>query len=132
MSPELEKQLFDKYPKIFRQKDLDMKQTAMCWGIECRDGWYDLIDMLCHMLQFHTDQNHHPQVEATQVKEKWGGLRFYTNSNDDYQEGLIDFAEAMSYKICEVCGSNKDVKTEGKGWIQTLCEDCKNKEVKNG
>lgn len=127
MTPELEKKLFEKYPKIFVQKDLSPQETAICWGIECRDGWYDLIDTLCGTLQFHTDHNHHPQIEAVQVKEKFGGLRFYTNTEDDFQHGIISFAEEMSHKICEACGSTKNVKTEGRNWIQTLCEDCKNK-----
>ena len=77
MKPELQKKLYEKYPKIFRQKKLSMKETCMCWGIEAGDGWYDLIDQLCAQLQFNTDKNRYPQVEATQVKSKFGGLRFY-------------------------------------------------------
>ena len=33
-----EKELLWKYPTIFRQKELPMDQTAMCWGIECGKG----------------------------------------------------------------------------------------------
>ena len=54
-----------------------MKETCMCWGIDTGDGWYDLIDTLCGLLQFNTDRNRCPQVEATQVKEKYGTLSFY-------------------------------------------------------
>src|SRR3972149_5593071 len=125
MTLELEQKLFEKYRKIFRQKDLDMKETAMCWGIETRDGWYMLIDKLCRSLQFHIDHNGHPQIEATQVKEKFGSLRFYTNGEDDFQHGLITFAETMSSHICEKCGSAKDVSQNETGWIQTLCKKCK-------
>jgi hypothetical protein len=51
MDRELQQKLFDKYPKIFRQKDLSMQETAMCWGIACGNGWYDLIDALCEEIQ---------------------------------------------------------------------------------
>lgn len=34
MNIELQEKLFEKYPKIFRQKDLSMNETCMCWGIE--------------------------------------------------------------------------------------------------
>ena len=44
-------------------------------------------------------------VIAIQVKEKFGGLRFYYSGGDDYIRGLVDMAESMSYKTCEVCGS---------------------------
>ena len=137
MKIELQNKLFDKYPQIFRQKDLSMNQTCMCWGIECEDGWYKLLDFLCSQLQFNTDRNNYPQVEARQVKEKFGLLRFYyesisNNIEDKYLErkfgeinGLISFAESYSEFICEKCGSIENV-TQTKGWISTLCENCMN------
>jgi hypothetical protein len=123
MSPENTKKLYEKYPKIFAQKDLTIRESCMPWGFECGDGWYMLIDKLCECLQFHIDKNSHPQVEAVQVKEKFGGLRFYTNNADEYLTGHIDFAESMSMEICEVCGSTKDVE-QTKGWIKTICTKC--------
>ena len=72
------------------------------------------------------------QVEAVQIKEKFGGLRFYTHGGDDLVQGMIWLAESMSYNICEECGSTNNV-TQTKGWIISMCEDCmtryKNKKV---
>lgn len=131
MKKELEEKLFEKYPKIFRQKDLDMTQTAMCWGISCGDGWYWLIDKLCSNLQFNTDNNNrtgnYPQVEAVQVKEKFGGLRFYVDSASPEQYAVIHFAESLSEEICENCGSLEEVSQTKSGWIQTLCKKCMEK-----
>lgn len=123
MKKELQDALFKKYPKIFRQKDLPMQETAMCWGIATSDGWYWLIDKLCSHLQWDIDHNKYPQIEATQVKEKFGTLRFYTNGSNDAQEGMISFAEFLSGFICEKCGSTEDV-SETRGWIVTLCKKC--------
>jgi len=120
-----EQTLMNKYLRIFRQKDLSMKETAMCWRIECGSGWYDLIDTLCYSLQRLTDKAGHPQVEFTQVKEKFGSLRIYTDGASDLQWGLISFAEDLSEKICEKCG--KSGKLRNDGWIQTLCDDCQKK-----
>ena len=53
MDQKLQNKLMDKYPKIFIQKELPMTKTAMCWGISCGDGWYDLIDELCENIQNH-------------------------------------------------------------------------------
>ncbi len=126
MKQELQDKLYKKYPKIFRQRDLSPRETCMCYGIEFSDGWYNLIDNLCELLQFHIDKNGYQQIEATQVKEKFGGLRFYTTSCDEYISGIINFAETLSYKICEECGSMKDI-TQTKGWVRTLCKGCKDK-----
>jgi hypothetical protein len=148
MKPELQKQLFEKYPKLFGQKDLPMTQTCMCWGIDCGDGWYWLIDRLCSAVQQYCDSQNEGirirnearergeeylkgtepeeewQVEATQVKEKYGSLRFYTSHGDDETYGMIRLAESMSHYICESCGSLENVETRSTGWIFTLCDDC--------
>ncbi len=123
MKKELQNKLFEKYPKIFAQKDLGPKETLMCFGICCGDGWYWLIDELCSHLQFHIDKNNYSQVEATQVKEKYGGLCFYTQSSDDYLMGYIHFAEYLSLSICESCGTTENV-TQTEGWIRTICQKC--------
>ena len=128
MTEEQENKLFEKYPKIFKQKDLDLRQTAMCWGISCGAGWYNIIDELCANIQWHVDQEKLPQVEATQVKEKFGGLRFYTNHEDDYIRGLIAMAESLSMKTCESCGNPG--KQNNDGWIITLCEPCRENEYR--
>ena len=124
MSPDKDKALCEKYPKIFAQRHGNMRETAMCWGFECSDGWYPLIDTLCNWLQSMTDNNPNhaefPQVVATQVKEKFGGLRFYVHGATDYQHGAIDMAESLSYRICEVCGLPGKPTTEG--WIKTVCD----------
>jgi hypothetical protein len=109
-----------------------MTATCMCWGITCGDGWYFLLDQLCDSIQSYIDNNKHlkiKQLEATQVKEKFGGLRFYHNNSNEKLDGMIMLAECMSYSICELCGSTDDtVKQTEKGWIHTLCESCRNKQ----
>lgn len=123
MSPELDKQLCEKYPKLFRQRNLPMTETAMCWGFECGDGWYDLIDSLCGTIQNYIDYNQHlnvPQIEVVQVKEKYGTLRFYTQGINEKIDGMIWFAESMSGRICEECGNPGKIR--GKGWVYTSCD----------
>jgi hypothetical protein len=129
MNKKLEKQLFDKYPKLFAQKDSSMQETCMCWGICTEDGWYWLIDSLCSCIQNYIDANKKPQVEIVQLKEKFGQMRYYITGADDTIGGMIWLAEDMSYQICEICGSTTDI-THTKGWIKTLCKKCAEKETK--
>lgn len=130
MRKELEEELYEKYPKIFRDKDKSMQVTAMCWGFDHGDGWFDLLDRLCHNIKQHCEQNEDVDVVAEQVKEKFGGLRFYIRGGDEYVHGMIRMAESMSYEICEKCGSTDNVR-QTKGWIKTLCEDCYNEYINN-
>lgn len=126
MNNELDKSLVEKYPLIFRDRHADMKVTAMCWGFECDDGWYWLIDNLCESIQSYIDNNKPNkvnQIVAVQVKEKYGGLRFYYDGGNDFISGMVRLAENLSYKTCEICGSTKNI-TQTDGWIRTLCNSC--------
>lgn len=60
-----------------------------------------------------------------QVKEKFGGLRFYIGGGDKHINDLISKAEKESFEICEYCGSIDDVKQTRGGWIKTLCWVCR-------
>lgn len=131
MKQELDQKLCEKFPKIFANRYADETTTAMCWGFECRDGWYRLIDTLCDTIQGYIDQNKKynnidiPQVTAVQVKEKFGTLRFYYDGGDDVIRGMVWLAENLSAEICENCGNPGELVKSS--WIQTLCNTCRNK-----
>jgi hypothetical protein len=135
MTEERDKTLCAKYPKIFRNRRGDPKQTLMCFGFEHDDGWFDIIDTLCHTIQHHLDWKRGSdkfkgmpdeewdechQTVAVQVKEKWGGLRFYVSNSDDYIDGAISLAESLSLRTCEQCGAPG--RPRGGGWVRTLCD----------
>jgi len=63
-----------------------------------------------------------PQVVFGQVKEKISALRIYYSGGDEYTEALIEFAEQLSMKTCEVCGRMDETVGRNKhGWIKTTC-----------
>ena len=125
MKKELDEELCSKYPKIFANRNSPMTETAMCWGFECGEGWYNIIDQLCANIQSHIDWQEKqgkvvPQVVAEQVKEKFGTLRFYYRGGDDIIDGMVRMSESMSSVTCEECGAPG--RCGGKGWISTRCE----------
>jgi len=130
MKKELENKLANEYPKIFANINKGMQESAMYWGFGHKDGWYWLIDNLCHTIQSYIDLNTHlniEQVTATQVKEKFGILRFYYTGGDKCIDGMVALAESMSSNICENCGSTENI-GKTKSWIKTLCKTCADKE----
>lgn len=60
---------------------------------------------------------------ATQVKEKFGGLRFYISGGSEEAYTAIDEAAAESYRTCEHCG--EPGKCNERGWLATLCDNCR-------
>ena len=124
MREDLDRKLVETFPKIFADRYGDLRATAMCWGFSCDDGWYWLLYELCSSLQWDTDHNKHPQVVASQVKEKYGRLCFYTQGADERQQGMISMVEAMSTSVCEICGA---IGAETRGaprWLKTTCAKC--------
>ncbi len=126
MRKELDEALCKKYPEIFRDRHGDMRTTAMCWGFECGDGWYHIIDAACAQIENRAYNNRLNGVKfapviATQVKEKYGTLRFYYTGGDEYLDGVVSMAETISAKTCETCGAPGELR-EG-GWLKTLCDE---------
>jgi hypothetical protein len=180
MKQDLEEQLYNKYPKLFKQRNLPMTQTCMCWGCEHGDGWYNILDRMCSLIQAHINQTRNsvyyvqkynrilrqaingndrnlrfhykklghndeaiegfvkrdleqkafrqpfreiaPQLQFTQIKEKFGTLRVYSIGGDEYCEGIISMATSMSAITCEQCGVPG--KQRSGAWIRTLCDSC--------
>jgi hypothetical protein len=126
MRKELDEALCEKYPDIFKDRHGDMRETAMCWGFDCGDGWYNIIDNLCATIKnreynLKLNKKEFVPVVATQVKEKFGSLRFYYNGGDDYVDGAASLAEYLSERTCEKCGAPG--KMRGHGWYYTACDE---------
>jgi hypothetical protein len=126
MKKSKQEEILNKYHKIFAQFTWSPSQTAMCWGLECGDGWLPLIDALCNDIQKYIDITDVPQIEVTQVKQKFGGLRFYYRPYEKEIDKMIWAACEHSTNTCEECGSTDNV-TMTKGWISPKCEDCMRK-----
>ena len=125
MKQEYDTYLCTTFPKMFVNRYKPMTETTMCWGFECGDGWFNIINQLCANIQHHIDWKNRneevvPQVTVDQVKEKFGSLRFYFTGGDEYIRGMATMAESMSGVTCEQCGNPGS--TVGRGWLTTLCE----------
>lgn len=128
---EFEQRLKENYPKMF----------ARPYGGICIDkGWWKILECLCDQIQAHTEWSNNirearlkdnpynstipdavPQVVVAQIKEKFGGLRFYYEGGDTYIRGLVSMAEAWAANACETCGAPG--KSRSGGWIKTLCDE---------
>lgn len=106
----------------FIKESLKGKNTPFnCFGIECDEGWSDLIYNLCKELDLIKFDG-----TVVQIKEKFGGLRFYINGGTTEVHNLIDKAESDSFSICEVCGKPGTC-INYHGWLMTKCEEHKKK-----
>jgi hypothetical protein len=105
MKLELDEQLCQKYPKIFANRHADMKTTCMCWGFECGDGWYNLLDHLCNSIQHHID---------------WS---IRQNEMDLKYNSMVEDLKA---------GKDSSFREYTKGLYETVAEDRKKEILKNG
>lgn len=147
MSPDKDKALCEKYPTLTGDRHGDMRYTAMCWGFSCGDGWYDILDKMCGQIvavlkrldaergvpEGGTHGTKQPKASAysefrfTQVKQKFGTLRVYTNYHLDEISKIINEAEHASATTCEDCG--KPGVMRGPGYIFVGCEEHANGSV---
>jgi hypothetical protein len=104
--------------------------------VECDEGWRGLYEPLLDLCKLYG-------YDVRQVKEKFGGLRFYYSWSADEPDkiaAIVMAAEAMSYHTCEMCGENGvkgwddnlerticwKVSTKGT-WVKSLCDPCRAK-----
>lgn len=132
MKANLENQILLRCPIIYRGRHLGPQHNLMCFGFECGDGWYQIIYDLSVSIETQAAQlkaDGAPEELlpcVSQVKEKFGGLRFYVDNLYGEMSDLIDAAEAQSQETCDVCGApaNRQYIND---WLRTICDTCANK-----
>ena len=122
MSEEFEK--YDAFTKHMEQRFPKMFETPY-GGFCCGEGWWPILEKLCSNIQNHIDWKNKQseivlQVTVAQIKEKFGGLRFYYEGGDEHINGMVRMAEAWADASCEECGAPG--KRRDSGRIKTLCD----------
>lgn len=86
------------------------------------DGWKEIVAS-CHKDLIELA----PTYAVYQVKEKFGGLRFYADPPENFSdEGRQRFrdrireAEKLSFKTCQICGAEGTLVVTGYTW-ETVC-----------
>ena len=111
----------DKFPKLL---DSSMKEHS--YMVSCGEGWDKIIFNLCDKLNKYFPK----RVVISQIKEKFGAMRFYIDYIDEKLtekeikriNQYITKAENKSAITCELCG--KPGKMNCDGWIKCLCPKC--------
>jgi hypothetical protein len=96
MKQELDKLLCEKYPKMMVNRNKSMMETCMCWGFECGDGWFNILDQLMSSIQHHIDWKEKQRKWAIDYNEmatqaKAGNFELFEETmkaqpNDEYKE----------------------------------------------
>jgi len=126
MKKELEQKFYDRWPKWFEEKDWPSSESCMCWGFSHDDGWFDIEWCLCEDLEKLMTPEESEKYRVHQVKEKFGSLRWYDNSDYGAINERVNQACDETEVTCEVCG--KEGTIGGRNWIKTLCKEHKRSE----
>ena len=114
MNKTLAESLIKQYPSLYSDG----------FQFEHGDGWFLLIKELSEKLK-------DKPITVVQVKEKFGGLRFYIENSGPVS--ILDLAEVneaigdvegASYSICEMTGEpGKLCRSRGGTWLKVLSEE---------
>jgi hypothetical protein len=94
-------ELMQAHPRLFKNKD------TRCQS-DLGKGWYELVDTLCKQIDALMDDEEIAAFEIRQIKEKFGGLRFYFKASEKMRpriKELIDVAYQKSLICCDECGA---------------------------
>ena len=132
MTPEQEQYLFHTYPELYWDRRTVERYdcSPYIFGFAVGPGWFDIIvelsEKLLPLARKHNEACKDYNFRVDQIKEKFGGLRFYVGGvvepyfDDVYK--AIEEAETLSYVTCEECGKPGKLRND-LGWILTLCNE---------
>jgi hypothetical protein len=99
---------------------------AISYGFETPQGWLPLLEEFLEKAI-----NFEGWFKVVQIKEKFGGLRIYIDTEDDIPneirtmiEGLISEAEFKANRCCHDCGCSIDRDSAKKYRFFVLCDSC--------
>jgi|AGTN01.2.fsa_nt_gi hypothetical protein len=123
MREELDQALVKDFPNLYRHRH----NEAYCiwWGFATGDGWEPLVRELSVKLEaliVALPKRQQSKYFVTQVKEKFGGLRFSLSKATPEMSALLDEAEKKSFETCEGCGSPGTLRRGS--WITVACDPC--------
>lgn len=127
-------QLVAAYPRLFHDRHPRIAS-------DLPHGWFDIVDQLCRSISATLDSASAEDFQIAQIKEKFGGLRFYfeftsaegppVGSGNAQVVGraplfepiraLVLEAEDRAGLTCQVCG-NPGSRHVIDGWISTRCD----------
>lgn len=101
----------------------DKPPIKNAYYFNCDSGWNELLkELIEDLIKLGWNK------QVCQVKEKFGGLRFYINEGSDEIYDRIIKAERDSYKTCEKCGKEGELRND-LGWYLTLCPEHYNEKL---
>lgn len=129
------KKMAEKFPRYFGE-------GKRYGGFAIGEGWYAIIESLMSQIDHYTKWKRNMRardlknfragdisvtvtpkvnwIKVEQIKEKFGGLRFYYQGGDAQISGMVTMAEAWAGRSCETCGDRGERRSGG--WIRTLCD----------
>lgn len=122
--------ILKRFPKFFKDREFTYngKTHISPFSMSIGWGWHGILRRLCENIERELDKL--PEDEQTfqvlQVKEKFGGLRFYfsfkTKNKDLYNRinNYVEEAEQKSIRTCEKCGLPGKVR-RNLGWYKCMC-----------
>jgi len=84
------------------------------------DGWYSIVRKLLSALRKESSK-----VRVINIEQEFGGLQVYINPRTTKLDKIVQQYEDKSWKVCEYCGSTKEVRRHSVSGRRTvLCGDC--------
>ena len=134
---ELNKKMVEEFPFLLPHnrwtdkvsEDYDYSYNEL-WALE--KGWAKAFgyELLCELKDALVEANYLDKYRITQIKEKYGGLRWYDFGAPEKAFDILRKYESLSYKTCFICGEPATHETYG--WINYVCEKCLNERNLSG
>lgn len=112
------KDIVEIYPELWKNEVKEYPVER--YGLGVGAGWWPLVAELTREI-LEIDRASGRTSKLVQIKEKFGGLRFYLQETTHDHWEAISQAESRSLETCETCGAPGKMYSDG--WMKTLCRE---------
>ena len=134
---ELNKKMVEEFPFLLPHnrwtdkvsEDYDYSYNEL-WALE--KGWAKAFgyELICELRDALIEAGYLDKYRITQIKEKYGSLRWYDFGAPEKAYDILRKYEKLSYETCIYCGAPATYETYG--WINYVCEKCLNEHKLSG
>ena len=104
MKRELDEYLCKVYPKMMVNRNKSMQETCMCWGFECGDGWFQILNQLMGNIQHHIDWKERQREVAIKFNRMAEQLKAGDSTlfDEEYKDLIgLDFKEKRRQELID-------------------------------
>ena len=126
-------QLYERFPHLYRERTAALESSAMPWGFQCENGWYNIIFEMSKKIEKISPEGEHAPAISLVSRHDDGTLYVAVSNITPRVADIVMNVREQSRLTCEFCAYTPAFLRKGKGSVagHIACGRCVRKATGN-